>query len=159
MRPSDRLRHTANWLNLTTPVGLFVAGLGGAHLRRSPDGLIWAERYRFRFPQAGAFTIGDVVITADTRAGLERRVPGVQGHEKRHAWQYAVAGVWFAPAYLLGSAWSLARTGNPAWKNPLERHAGLVTGGYARATGEFVGPVWPGPRRWLGALRGSRSDR
>ena len=148
MRRSDRVRHTANWINLTTPVGLLVAGLGGARVRRQPDGLFVAEGYRFRFPDAGAFTIGDVVVTAATMARLEARTPGVLGHEKLHAQQYAVGGVWFLPAYLLGSAWSLARTGNPAWANPFERHAGLVTGGYAHAeTGMPLGRAWT----WRGA--------
>lgn len=147
MRRRDRIRHTANWINLTTPVGLLVAGIGGARLRRRPEGIIVAEGYRFRFPNAGAFTIGDVVVTASTMEGLERRTPGVFGHEVAHAWQYAVAGVWFLPAYLLGSAWSLARTGSPAMRNPLERHAGLVAGGYAHDDGAPIGPVWT----WRGA--------
>lgn len=143
MRPRDRLRHAANWLNLTTPVGLLVAGLGGARVSRAASGLLLAEGYRLRFPPAGAFTIGDVVVTTSTMARLEEQTPGVLDHERRHALQYAVAGVWFLPAYLLGSAWSLARTGNPAWENPLERHAGLHSGGYAHAeTGTPFGPVW-----------------
>ena len=142
MSRSDRLRHAANWLNLTTPVGLLVAGIGGARVRRGDHGLYVAEGYRFRFPDAGAFTIGDVVVTASTIERLEARTPGVLGHERQHARQYSVAGVWFLPAYLLGSAWSLARTGNPAWHNPLERHAGLLTGGYADEAGTPVGAVW-----------------
>jgi hypothetical protein len=71
MRRSDRLRHAANWLNLTTPVGLLVAGIGGARVRRGDHGLYVAEGYRFRFPDAGAFTIGDVVVTASTIQRLE----------------------------------------------------------------------------------------
>lgn len=142
MRRRDRIRHLANWVNLSTPVGLLVAGIGGARLRRRPDGIFVAEGYRFGFPAAGAFTIGDVVVTASTIARLEQRFPGVFAHEVRHAWQYAASGVWFLPAYLAGSAWSLARTGSPALKNPLERHAGLVTGGYTHPDGAPIGPVW-----------------
>lgn len=142
MRRRDRIRHIANWINLTTPVGLLVAGVGRARVRRRSDGIIIAEGYRFGFPRAGAFTIGDVVVTASTIDHLEHHVPGVTDHEIRHAWQYAAGGVWFLPAYLMGSAWSLARTGSPALKNPLERHAGLVAGGYAHADGEPIGPIW-----------------
>ena len=161
MRRTDRLRHTANWLNLTTPVGFLVAALGGARVRRLPSGLFVAEGYRFRFPAAGAFTIGDVVVTAGAMHRLEEATPGVLGHEQRHATQYAVGGVWFLPAYLLGSAWSLARTGHPAWRNPLERHAGLVTGGYADAgTGAGIGRVWTfRGRPGLSALRPGRPLR
>ncbi|MBB1501385.1 hypothetical protein H5397_08090 [Propioniciclava sp. MC1683] len=142
MRRRDRIRHLANWLNLSTPVGLLVAGAGGARVRRRPDGIFVAEGYRFAFPVAGAFTIGDVVTTASTMDRLEARVPGVYAHEVRHAWQFAATGVWFLPAYLVASAWSLARTGSPALRNPLERHAGLVTGGYAHADGAPIGAIW-----------------
>lgn len=148
----DRIRHLANWLNLSTPVGLLAAGAGGARVRRRPDGIFLAEGYRFRFPNAGAFTVGDVVITASSMERLAARTPGVYAHEVRHAWQYALTGVWFLPVYLLGSAWSLVRTGSPAMKNPLERHAGLVTGGYADLSGAPIGPLW----RPLRGLRGWR---
>lgn len=142
-RRADRLRHLLNWLNLTTPIGLLVAGLGGARVRRSPDRLLVAEGYRLAFPVAGAFTIGDVVTTASDLTHLEQRTPGVLAHERRHAWQYAVAGVWFLPAYLAGSAWSLLRAGDPATRNPLERHAGLVTGGYVHpVTGARLVATW-----------------
>ncbi len=148
--PAVRLRQVANWLNLTTPLGLAVATLGRSRLRSGPDGLIVAEGYRLRFPVAGAFTIGDVVTTAATLDALEAATPGVTAHEGRHAWQYAVSGVWFFPVYVAGAVWSLARTGDPAVRNPLERHAGLVTGGYVdAATGAPTNPVvWTlaGPR-------------
>mgnify|MGYP001608349799 CR=1 FL=1 len=159
MRRRDRLRHVANWLNLSTPVGLLVAGAGGARVTRRPDGIIVAEGYRFGFPVAGAFTIGDVVTTASTMERLEARTPGVYAHEVRHAWQYAATGVWFLPAYLLCSGWSLARTGHPAHANILERHAGLVTGGYALADGTRLGGVWTlrGRPGLTGLLRRSRS--
>ncbi|MFP5416414.1 MAG: hypothetical protein ACLGHZ_05995 [Actinomycetes bacterium] len=144
---TDHLRHALNWLNLTTPLGLAVARLGGARIRRTPARLFAAEGYRPRFPAAGAFTIGDVVITATDIDSLERRTPGVLGHERTHAAQYAVAGVWFLPAYLAGSAWSLLRAGDPATRNPLERHAGLVTGGYVHpVTGARLGAAWSWPR-------------
>ncbi|MDN5570720.1 MAG: hypothetical protein L0G22_05595 [Propionibacteriaceae bacterium] len=142
---AHRVRAAANWLNLTTPLGLGIALAGRARLRRGPDGLILAEGYRLRFPIAGAFTIGNVVATASDFPALERRLPGSLGHEGRHAWQYAVGGVWFFPAYALASGWSLLATGNPALRNPLERHAGLVTGGYVHpVTGDAAPLAW----RW-----------
>jgi len=146
---AHRVRRVANWLNLTTPLGLLVAAAGRARVRRGPDGLLVAEGYRLPFPVAGAFTIGDVVTTASTLEELERRTPGVTAHEGRHAWQYAVGGVWFFPAYAAGAAWSLLRTRDPGLRNPLERHAGLVSGGYVHPlTGAPTGPVWTlrGPR-------------
>lgn len=151
---SQRLRHLLNWMNLSTPAGLLVARAGGARLRRSPDGLFLAEGYRFRYPVAGAFTVGDVVTTAHTFDDLESRTPGVLGHERRHAWQWAATGPWFLPAYLLGSAWSWWRTGDPALHNPLERHAGLVTGGYLHSEGQ---PIQRRVRRSSGRRGGGPS--
>lgn len=146
--PATRLRRVANWLNLSTPVGLVVALAGRSTLRPGPDGLILAERYRLRFPIAGAFTIGDVVASASDLDELERRLPGTLAHEGRHAWQWALAGPWFLPGYLLASAWSLARTGHPAVRNVFERHAGLVSGGYVdAASGEAIAPSWLVSRR------------
>ncbi|WP_300079581.1 hypothetical protein [Propioniciclava sp.] len=137
------VRAAANWLNLTTPLGLAVALAGRSRLRWGPEGLILAEGYRLRFPIAGAFTVGNVVATASDLDTLEARCPGTLGHEARHAWQYAAGGVWFFPAYTLATAWSLLRSGNPAIRNPLERHAGLVTGGYVHPeTGEPHAPGW-----------------
>ncbi|WP_232550008.1 hypothetical protein [Propioniciclava soli] len=142
MTATHRVRAAANWLNLTTPLGLAVALTGRARLRRGPEGIIVAEGYRLRYPLAGAFTVGNVVATASDIATLEARVPGTWGHEGRHAWQYAVGGVWFFPTYALASGWSWLRTGNPALRNPLERHAGLVAGGYVHpVTGQPTGRV------------------
>lgn len=154
------VRRVANWLNLSTPLGLAVAALGGARVRPGPHGLVLAEGYRLRFPVAGAFTVGDVIVTASTFDALQRRTPGVLGHELRHAQQYAVAGVWFGPGYLLASAWSLARTGDTALRNVFERHAGLVTGGYVHpVTGDPLGRPWRwGLRRASGRRGGARSD-
>lgn len=142
-RGARAFRRAANLVNLSTPLGLAVSLAGGARLRPGPDGLILAEGYRPRLPLASAFTIGDVVTTASTADELERRVPGTLAHEGRHAWQWAVAGVWFLPAYALASAWSVARTGDAAVANVFERHAGLVAGGYVDpATGRPTGPDW-----------------
>lgn len=143
-----RVRTLATWMNLTTPLGIAVALAGRARLHWGPDGLIIANGYRLGLPRAGAFTIGSVIASAGSVEDLERRRPGTLDHEARHAWQYAVAGVWFFPAYGLGSAWSLLRTGSPALGNPFERHAGLVSGGYLPG-------VSPEPSRSGGAPTGS----
>lgn len=128
-----RLRAAVNVLNLSTPLGLAVARLGGASVRRGTRGLFLAEGYRLPFPVAGAFTIGNVVTTASTLDALLRRHPQVLVHEDRHAWQWCVAGPLFLPLYVAGAAWSWWRTGDVALRNVFERHAGLVSGGYLAA--------------------------
>ncbi len=59
----DQLRRLINLINLSTVTGLLIAGVGGASLSRGPHGLVLANGYRLPFPQAGAFTVGDVVIS------------------------------------------------------------------------------------------------
>ncbi len=126
----DRVRALANLLNLSTALGVAVALAGGARLRRGPRGLLLAEGYRYRFPVAGAFTVGDVVLTRQ-RFDRFADLPTLLDHERRHAMQYAVLGPWFLPAYVAAVAWSWCRVGDPATRNVFERHAGLVSGGYA----------------------------
>lgn len=126
-----RVRSCGNWLNGSSALGLVVARLGGATVRHGPDGLYLAERYRWGFPDAGAFTVGNVIITRQTIDALRVTHPGVLDHEDAHAWQYFwLLGLPFLPAYLASSAWSWLRTGDPASANAFERHAGLEVGGY-----------------------------
>lgn len=128
----QRVRAVANLLNLSTLAGLTVARLGGCALRPGPGGLVLAEGYRLGFPVAGAFTIGDVVLTPGSFAELLRRLPRVLEHEERHSWQYACClGLPFWVAYTAAMGWSVLRTGDRAARNVFERHAGLATGGYA----------------------------
>lgn len=126
-------------MNLSTPLGVAIALVGGARPRPGPYGLLLAEGYRLRFPVAGAFTVGNVVITA---GGLDRLVSEdgqMLRHESRHAWQYAVCGgLPFLPLYALAAGWSLVSTGDPASDNPFERLAGLADGGYLRRPRRFV---------------------
>ena len=90
-----------------------------------------AEGYRFSFPVAGAFTVGDVVITAHTFDTLARSCPDLLVHEERHSRQYALAlGLPYLALYTLAMGWSVVRTGDRASRNVFERHAGLVAGGY-----------------------------
>lgn len=132
MSDPRRTRARLNWLNLTTPLGLAVARLGGARLRRDHERHLWiAEGYGPRFPVAGAFTVGSVVITATTIAQREAALPGTLDHEEAHARQYAYClGLPFFPAYLATMAWSWLRTGDKASACFFEEEAGLDGGGY-----------------------------
>lgn len=125
--PAVRLRATANLLNGSTLTGLAIARVGRADLSRGPRGLWYAERYALPFPVAGAFTIGNVILTAGTIAGLGERVVA---HEERHTWQYVLCGTMFMPLYLSAMGWSWLRTGDRAARNLFERAAGLADGGY-----------------------------
>ena len=152
-RPILRLRAGGNVVNLSTPLGLAVAALGHSTIRRHPRGLFLAEHYRLRFPLAGAFTIGNVIITSKEFAELERRFPRLLQHEERHTWQYLYC--FGLPYYLLYGVcmgWSLIRTGDRASANFFERQAGLAWGGYAERP---VRPVRDGLRSIIGAARTS----
>lgn len=127
----ERRRRRANLLNLSTPLGLLVARVGRASTRPGPYGLVLAEGYRFRFPVASAFTVGDVIITAHSFEALLRRTPDLLRHEETHARQYArCLGLPYLPLYTLAMGWSVLRTGDRASANVFERGAGLVAGGY-----------------------------
>ena len=128
---SDLVRWMANFVNLSTPLGLVVAVLGRAEVRPGPGGLLLAERYRLRFPVAGAFTVGNVVLTTGDFQNLLRGNPRLLRHEGRHAWQYAAcAGVPFLPLYAAAALVSWALSGDTAAYNAFERDAGLTSGGY-----------------------------
>ena len=128
-----RVRQAINWINLGTPLGLAVAGLGRARIRRGPHGLLIATGYRWRIPPVAgrAITIGDVVLLGLDAAALAGR-PRLLAHEARHSGQYArwLGPIGFLPAYGLAALWSWSRTRNPALRNYFEIKAGLVEGGY-----------------------------
>jgi hypothetical protein len=152
---AQRARRVANLLNLSTPLGLAVARTGGARRRPGPYGLVLAEGYRFRFPVAGAFTVGDVVITARTFDVLLQSLPALLVHEERHSRQYAVfVGLPYLPLYTLAMAWSVVRTGDRASANVFERDAGLVAGGYRERP---VRPLATSLRIAVGRLRAGRN--
>lgn len=125
-------KRVINWLNGSTLLGLGVARAGRAAVSGGPRGLLLASGYRFRFPAAGAFTVGNVVITSSqTWSGLVVDRPLLLEHEERHSWQYVLfGGLPFLPAYLVFAAWSQLRAGNPGALNPFEQRAGLLAGGY-----------------------------
>lgn len=126
------VRAAANWGNLSTPFGLVVALAGRATIHRGPDRLWIADRYRFSFPKAAAFTIGSVIlIPGTTWDELTRRNPHLLAHERTHAAQWALClGLPFLPSYLLATAWSRLRTGTNHAANIFETTAGLTQGGY-----------------------------
>lgn len=140
-----RARHVANWVNLSTPLGLLLARAGGATLRRGPRLLYLADRYRWSFPRAGAFTVGDVVITRHDLARLLARHPRLLEHEEAHSRQWAAClGLPFLPLYLASMGWSWARTGDRAARSVFERRAGLANGGYAEVPPRPLRPVVAG---------------
>jgi hypothetical protein len=125
------VRLIGNIANLTTLVGLVIALIGRARVRRGPRGLLLAEGYRLPFPVAGAFTVGSVITTPTTFAERLRGLPHLLDHEERHTWQYLYClGLPFYIAYVVMMGWSVLRTGDRAARNAFERWAGLADGGY-----------------------------
>jgi hypothetical protein len=125
-----RARQVFNYMNLSTPVGLLIAVIGRARVRRGEHGLLYAHGYRLRFPIAGAFTVGNVVLTAHEDGYL---AGALLRHEARHATQYAFCvGLPMLPLYVLALVVSMAICGHPASWNLFERLADLDDGGYPR---------------------------
>lgn len=130
MRRLHRVRRTLNYLNLSTPFGLLLVRLGGARRTAGPDGLILAYGYRIPFPVAGAFTVGNVVLT---RSGEGDLTESLIRHEGRHASQYMVcAGLPMLPLYVVAVAVSVLVCGDTASWNVFERLANLEDGNYTR---------------------------
>jgi hypothetical protein len=125
------VRLVVNWVNLATPLGLLVAAVGRAHLD-APDGrgIRVAGGYRFGFPIAGAFTLGNIVITRHDARWLRER-PSMLAHEDRHATQFGwCLGPGMLVFYLVAAAFSWVVAGDHSSYNPFERLAGLSDGGY-----------------------------
>jgi hypothetical protein len=100
-------------------------------VRKGPRGLYLAENYRFSFPKAGAFTVGNVIITGGQWSDLRARYPQLLSHEETHTWQYLYClGMPYYLFYSACMAWSKLRTGDRATGNFFERQAGLAEGGY-----------------------------
>ncbi len=130
VRPAHRVRQVVNLVNLSTLLGLVVAVVGGAGLRKGPDGLLLGYGYHLRLPVNPVFTLGNVVVFKDGDSVHVRR-PTLLTHEARHATQYALClGPVMLPFYGLAAAWSWICTGDPASRNLFERWAGLKDGGY-----------------------------
>lgn len=128
------VRTVINWINLSTPLGLLVARVGGATVERRGRGTWLASDYRYRFPVAGAFTLGDVIVSRHDAAWLRAR-PALLRHEDRHCTQYAfLLGPVMLPLYVVAMAVSYLLAGDPATRNLFERWAGLTDGGYRDAS-------------------------
>ncbi|WP_214109049.1 hypothetical protein [Acrocarpospora catenulata] len=130
MKPRHQARRVINWVNLSTPLGLLIARVGGATVRRGDLGLVYAHGYRIPFPIAGAFTVGNVILTKHPDGFLHGRL---LAHEARHASQYAAClGLPMLVLYVLNLTLSYAVTGDLASWNVFERMANLEDGGYRR---------------------------
>ncbi|MGO1385550.1 MAG: hypothetical protein ACTHWA_05700 [Arachnia sp.] len=123
----------ANVINLSTPLGLGVAALGGARMR-VVKGLIVAEEVRLPVLRASAMTVGSVVLVpCRSLNDVATRIPGLLEHEDHHAYQWAYCfGLPFIPLYAAASGWSWLCTGDRATANHFECQAGLELGGYRR---------------------------
>lgn len=118
-----------NWLNLSTLAGVLVGVVGRAGFSRGPRGLLFANGYKLGFPVAGAFTIGNVVLSKNSRDYFDDAA--LVRHEERHSWQYfCLIGLPMLPLYVVGVLVSFLLTGDPASRNPFERLANLKDGGY-----------------------------
>jgi len=131
---AQRVRRLGNLVNLSTPLGLLIGRVGRAQPGADSQGLHLLENYTLTFPPAGAFTVGNVVISPLTFAELTAMQPDVLDHEEAHAWQYFwCCGLPFLPLYAAAAGWSWLRTGDVASANFFERNAGLQRGGYRKA--------------------------
>lgn len=97
-------------MRLHSGVAEFSGGLPGRLIEGLPAGL----RY-------SAITFGHVVL-----ATSEQAQRAVRAHERAHVRQYEQWGPFFLPAYLLSSAWQLARGRCPYRDNAFEREAFAV---------------------------------
>lgn len=126
-----RVRQVANWLNLSTPLGLLLARAGHADVQPHERGTMLATDYRWGFPVADAFTLGNVIVTQRERDWIEQR-PALLRHEERHCSQYAFClGPVMVVAYVVFGSVSWMLSGSFASYNPFERRANLADGGYA----------------------------
>lgn len=124
------MRQVVNATNGSTVLGLAVGFCGGVRWRRGPSGVLLGTGYRFGFPVANAFTVGDVVLTRNPDHWWEGR-ERLLTHEERHTWQYAVTlGLPMLPLYAVAAVWSLLRGGDWSTYNVFEVRAGLADGGY-----------------------------
>ena len=150
------VRLIGNFINLTTPLGLGVAVIGRAEIRRGPRGLFLCEGYRLKFPIADAFTVGSVLTTVRTWDEVLRRQPQLLEHEENHTWQYLYClGLPFYPAYAICMGWSMLRTNDRAARNFFERQAGLAIGGYRDVP---VKPFGEAVRALIGRSSGRSRD-
>ena len=136
--PWTRLRTVVNWINLSTPLGLLIARIGGAKVERRGRGTYLAGGYRWNFPVASAFTVGSVILSRNDSDWLRSR-PRLLQHEDRHCTQYGfLLGVVMLPLYVFCVAFSYAVAGDHSSYNPFERLANLDDGGYPPPVPRFA---------------------
>ena len=134
----ERVKVVGNFVNLTTLFGLAVGVIGRARVSRGPRGLYFANGYKLGFPIAGAFTIGNVVLSKNERTYFDDAA--LVRHEERHSWQYfCLLGLPLFPLYVVGVVISFLLTGDPASRNPFERLANLKDGGYVERPIQPIG--------------------
>ena len=132
------MKVVGNFVNLSTVAGLLVGVVGRARFSRGPRGLFFANGYKIRFPVAGAFTVGNVVLSKHERAYFDDEA--LIRHEERHSWQYfCLIGLPLWPLYVVGVVVSWLLTGDPASRNPFERLANLKDGGYVERPIQSLG--------------------
>ena len=125
-----RVRQVVNWANLSTPAGLLLAVAGRATVTRAGRGTYLATGFRWRFPVASAFTLGNVILTRHDQDWCVAR-PALLRHEDRHCTQYAFClGPVMVLLYVSCAAVSWMLSGDHASYNPFERLANLADGGY-----------------------------
>jgi hypothetical protein len=150
MSGSQWVKLIGNFLNLTTLAGLAVGVIGRAQFSRGPRGLMFANGYKLRFPVAGAFTIGNVVLSKHERSYFDNAA--LVRHEERHSWQYFwLIGLPMLPFYGVAVVISFLLTGDPASRNLFERLADLKEGGYVER------PIQPIGKTVTQAFTGLRS--
>lgn len=150
-----RVRHAARTgltaINGTTAVGLAIAVLARARIRRGPGGVLIAGGCR-RPALRRTFTVGCVILTRRPPEWLLHPDRAeLLAHETRHVAQYAGLGPLFWPAYWLACAWSYLLTRTYGSRNWFERRAGLTAGRYLEA------PLRPWAARMARQQRGRRS--
>ena len=125
------VRAGLTWANGTSLVALAICAVVRVVPRRGPGGVLIAGGYPLPLPAQSCFTVGSVIF-ARRPVGwlLDPAQADLLAHETRHVTQYAVLGPLFWPAYWVSCGWSWWRTGGYGARNPFERHAGLVAGGY-----------------------------
>ncbi|GAA4360717.1 hypothetical protein [Paeniglutamicibacter cryotolerans] len=120
----------ANWVNLSTPLGLALARATGCRLEPGRHYLHYALEYGKALPNARAFTVGSVLFFRPPISDPPLHLRLLE-HEESHAGQYAwCLGLPFLPLYFATAGASLLLCGDPAALNPFERRAGLEAGGY-----------------------------
>ena len=134
----QRVKVVGNFLNLSTVAGALVGVIGRATFSRGPRGLFFANGYKLGFPVAGAFTIGNVVLSKHELTYFDDEA--LVRHEERHSWQYfCLIGFPLFPLYVVGVIVSFLLTGDPSSRNPFERLADLKEGGYVERPIQSIG--------------------